>query len=327
MNSLQNEQNILKQLINSREAVRKKYKLIKSGAQEIEQILTKTFQPITKPLHKLVDLTADDDDGRHLSVIKKRKSILSELKKEEEKGLKEDEEEEEEIDQNLQDFHSPLEEINNPNDAVASTSSEEHYDRHRGFLNTYLTYITTRNPNKIIDEIGGVRLGRGNNTYQLRLGNSDISFRDKFIVLDEQHQIIITPGLVELIFKNIPDVRLYNEMDLAEYRKILTITNAHKIQYNPKGEIRGWNRHKYTQIINPLFEKKPIGSGVLPHRLKSDYKIAYLKPKKFYRYWDDPNEFCERLKLLIAEKNAGNGAHSNEIHSIIEELREAGYIS
>ncbi|CAB0028291.1 unnamed protein product [Trichogramma brassicae] len=52
--------------------------------------------------------------------------------------------------------------------------------------------------------------------------------------------------------------------------------------------------------------------------------ITHIHTSKFYRYWDDPNELCERLKLLISEKNAGNGAHDNEIHSIIEELREEG---
>uniref|UniRef100_A0ABD2XPY6 DUF8207 domain-containing protein n=1 Tax=Trichogramma kaykai TaxID=54128 RepID=A0ABD2XPY6_9HYME len=318
MNSLQNEQDILKQLINSREAVRKKYKLIKSGNQEIEQILTKTFEPITKPLHKLVDLTADDDDdvngGRNLAAIKKRKSILPRLKKEEEEGLEEgekeglEEEEKEEIWQNLQDAHSPLEEINNPNVSTSneSASSREHYDRHQGSLKTYLAYLTTGyNPNKVIDLIAGVRRGPGNDVNQLKLGNSDIAFRGKFIVLDEHHYFNITPGLVELIFKSMPDVRYYDHLDLDNYRKILKITNAHKAQYKSEGSIRAWNRYKLVR----------------------DYKVAYLNPKKFYRYWDDPNELCERLKLLIAEKNAGNGAHDNEIHSIIEELSEAGYIS
>uniref|UniRef100_A0ABD2W948 DUF8207 domain-containing protein n=1 Tax=Trichogramma kaykai TaxID=54128 RepID=A0ABD2W948_9HYME len=332
MNSLQNEQDILKQLISSREAVRKKYKLIKSGDREIEQILTKTFEPITKPLHKLVDLTADDgDDGngdRNLPTIKKRKSILPRLKKEEEEGL--EEEEEEEIEQNLEDAHSPLEEINNPNVTTSNESASlgEHYDRHQGSLKTYLAYLTTGyNPNKVIDLIAGVRRGPGNDVNQLKLGNSDIAFRDKFIVLDEHHYFNITPGLVELIFKSMPDVRYYDHLDLDNYRKILKITNAHKAQYKPEGSIRAWNRCKYVNVIKPLFEKKKHGGGVLPVRLVRDYKVAYLNPKKFYRYWDDPNELCERLKLLIAEKNAGNGAHDNEIHSIIEELSEAGYIS
>ena len=46
-----------------------------------------------------------------------------------------------------------------------------------------------------------------------------------------------------------------------------------------------------------------------------------------YAYWDDANELVDRLRLLVASKQAGNTtSHDNEILSIIEELREAGVI-
>ncbi|XP_066585314.1 uncharacterized protein [Prorops nasuta] len=47
---------------------------------------------------------------------------------------------------------------------------------------------------------------------------------------------------------------------------------------------------------------------------------------KDYVYWNNPNELVNRLKLLIASKNAGHTNHDNEIISIIEELREDGII-
>lgn len=43
-------------------------------------------------------------------------------------------------------------------------------------------------------------------------------------------------------------------------------------------------------------------------------------------YWDNPNELCERLKLLIASTESGNNSHVNEILNIVEELREAKLI-
>jgi len=58
----------------------------------------------------------------------------------------------------------------------------------------------------------------------------------------------------------------------------------------------------------------------------SPFKIARFGVKTDYVYWDDPNELVERLRLLIAEQSAGNLSHTNEIHSIIEELREGKYI-
>lgn len=45
-----------------------------------------------------------------------------------------------------------------------------------------------------------------------------------------------------------------------------------------------------------------------------------------YEYYDDPNELCERLMLLVSSKEAGNSNHSREINSIIEELRERNII-
>lgn len=45
-----------------------------------------------------------------------------------------------------------------------------------------------------------------------------------------------------------------------------------------------------------------------------------------YEYFDDPNELCDRLKLLVASKKAGNSNHDQEINSIIQELRELNII-
>lgn len=46
-----------------------------------------------------------------------------------------------------------------------------------------------------------------------------------------------------------------------------------------------------------------------------------------YEYYDDPNELCERLNLLVASQKAGNTNHDQEINSIIEELRERSIIN
>lgn len=45
-----------------------------------------------------------------------------------------------------------------------------------------------------------------------------------------------------------------------------------------------------------------------------------------YEYYDNPNELCDRLRLLIASKHAENSNHAQEINSIIEELRENNII-
>lgn len=62
------------------------------------------------------------------------------------------------------------------------------------------------------------------------------------------------------------------------------------------------------------------------HALRKSAFIPY-KPNVSYEYWDDPNELCERLQMLVSSQNAGNTNHSQEIDSIVEELSERGIIS
>ena len=45
-----------------------------------------------------------------------------------------------------------------------------------------------------------------------------------------------------------------------------------------------------------------------------------------YENWDDPNELVDRLRLLVAERDAGCDKHAEEIQLIIEELKKADII-
>lgn len=58
---------------------------------------------------------------------------------------------------------------------------------------------------------------------------------------------------------------------------------------------------------------KPIDFNFIPYNVKN---------RIVYEYFDDPNELCDRLRLLISSKMAGNSNHMQEINSIVEELRE-----
>lgn len=102
-------------------------------------------------------------------------------------------------------------------------------------------------------------------------------------------------------------------------------TNAHKRDFNPSGQIKGDRSMKYCNIIKPLFiemendNPKTIKGGSLP-------TLKRLRSKTDLVYWNDPNELVERLKILVASREAGNNNHDNEILSIIEELKEDGII-
>lgn len=69
------------------------------------------------------------------------------------------------------------------------------------------------------------------------------------------------------------------------------------------------------KIIRPLISQAK-GKGMLWKSLKSRDII----------HWDDVNELVDRLRHIAMSTEAGNRVHVNEILSIMEELREAGYI-
>lgn len=76
---------------------------------------------------------------------------------------------------------------------------------------------------------------------------------------------------------------------------------------------------KVKKNKNSKGDKEKKGSG-----LESDF-ITY-KENTNYEFYDDANELCDRLRLLVASRVAGNTNHAQEINSIISELREAKYI-
>lgn len=95
-------------------------------------------------------------------------------------------------------------------------------------------------------------------------------------------------------------------------------------------EISKWS----NKIQNMRFKKKK-SFRKLPYKNNKSKTMQGKGLEKFfipynenivYEYYDDPNELCDRLKLLVSSKAAGNTNHDQEINSIIEELRENNII-
>lgn len=121
-----------------------------------------------------------------------------------------------------------------------------------------------------------------------------------------------TPGLYELLFKKVP--QNFTTADEKNYQQIIKKTNAFHRDYNPSKQVRGSKLEKYKKIVAPVAQQ---GRGI--YMEDNNNKIDY-------KYWDDPNELCNRLRLLVASQQAGHTGHVNEINSIIEELKEANII-
>lgn len=136
----------------------------------------------------------------------------------------------------------------------------------------------------------------------------------------------LTAGISELLLKKKPNLSLVTEKDKLVYKHMLSITNVHKRDFEPNGQLKGDRSIKYREIIKPLFSELSDSDSFVPKSGGSIPKLKKYNPNTDLIYWDDPNELIDRLKILVASREAGNSNHDNEILAIIEELREAGII-
>jgi hypothetical protein len=161
---------------------------------------------------------------------------------------------------------------------------------------------------------------------ELMMGNCFVSFDENNIVLTKEKReydplieqlglmkiVPGTKGIFELIFKIEPTD--YTDEDYEIYKEVLQFTSSHRAFDSSSGNIKSNRGKKYHNIIKNLFP--PKGKGL----------DQVLTEKVSYIYYNNPNELCDRLKLLVSSQRAGHTGHTNEINSIIEELAEAGLI-
>lgn len=179
-------------------------------------------------------------------------------------------------------------------------------DKERKSIVKYLNQV--KNKDNRVDVTFGVRkLTKG-----YKFGDSSFSHKGKFFkIKGEEYRV--TPGLTELLFKKNPQQEIITPNDIDTYRNLVIKTNAHKKNYKAD---------KSPRIDKSIKFKTYLADLVSGHGFKISKKHNITE----YVYWDNPNELVERLKLLDAEKAAGNNNHDNEVQNILEELKEYGYI-
>lgn len=321
-NQLNKVKGVLSEIDSARKAIQYKHKIIKFGRETAEQSANELFKPIVTPLNKLVGNSSDklippfSDKQQNENQLKK----IYDSESESEDDFKSTITDTADLDRTINDHHSTLHPGEDDaisveiHDAISPKINDENINSISlpSSVSDYLQIINSSD----WDRAYGVRKLRD----EYKIGDSIISISDSEIKVGDT-KYPCTPGLMELLFKRIVNQDQVTDNDVAAYRKIILTTNAHCKHYTTFGAIRDPKSQKYLRYISK-FQPLHSGKGLIPK-----YKTARkIKRPIDYVYWNDPNELVDRLRLLTAARSAGNTNHSNEILSIIEELREANII-
>lgn len=296
-------------------SIRKKYLSFKIGNTDTEENLEKFFKPMVKPLKEIASTS---------NILNKKIStstwpVKMEFKKESKKEESEKEKPTLFLDDNIIGEISGTSSAHQDDDEyfedpfnISADAFEDYIEQYHPMTQPYVLDFFKKSDK--IDNVYGPIYDLSSSKWML--GNKFIDFDKKnarISVGDVQFKG--TPGLYQLLFYKDPH---HNEEDRKAYFNLLDLTNVHRTSNN---RLKHSRLLKYQEVIQPHFQTyrsraKTTGSG-----------LTYNEKPIEYVYWDNINELVERLKLLIASKEAGNTSHDNEITAIINELKEANVIS
>lgn len=322
--------------------IRKKYRVLKHGLIESDQLFRKSYKPIIDPLetivHQIKEKNSIKDENKEEVLqskrIKSSSPLLtpSSLKKSKKKlGIRkldnnDDDEQRKEGNEkpHFLESHVTTEgDDDMEEDEIAPTAERKRISDyienmfHGPLARKYIRMSLSDERERAMDHTYGVRHENG----KWMIGDSQLEIESNDYINIKGNQYKGTIGLYELLFMKFPE-DVYNKDDLEAYKSILITTNAHRQNYLANAKINANKGKKYKTIISSLFSKhmsKQTGHGHVNMRHMTNVGIDYV-------HWNNPNELVERLRLLTASQRSGHTGHTNEIVSIVEELREAGII-
>lgn len=287
--------------VEAAKAIRKKFAIFKKDRAQAQQIYHTTHKQLIAPLEELKTLVKTEKN-----VIDKF-NIKKEIKKE-------DEEEEEESN------------IKQEQDAYEESEDEEYAEIFKDYdeLPRHFAILMSRAGANI--DRSRYALHYYSNTDTWKVAHSIVTIIGKDLEV-KGTRYEGTPGLYALLtFKQVDNL---DKRDIQSYRDIITSTNAHRVKYSAKGKIVSNNSWKFKNILQPYFKKKGGGVSVKKGKgiLKNVFKLLNTKNTE-YRFWRDPSELVQRMRLLTAAKKAGNNnkQNKNEYYSAVSQLEKEGII-
>lgn len=309
------DENMLKDLVKTKNVLKNKYLQLKTGQNMRETQLENTFKPIVEPLKKLIE--NERKDNFQQEKLKNRKLLFKSFDEKNETDHEQTSpltQELESIDDSL--IFSTPKNITGSNRMPFLTKSMNEPDKTSSFTQKILSESNRdTNYGPYFDV----------NTQTVKIGSCNFEMNENDIIIGGE-TFGRTPGLIELMLKKNPRKHKYDANDLEEYGKILQKTNAHRINHDSSSRMKGNRGTKYTQIIKKLVVGLKAESEKTGGSYSDTTEMKYTNKNMEYVFWNDPNELVNRLRLLTASKNAGNNNHQNEINSIIEELKESNII-
>lgn len=284
---------ILRQLAEAKQNIKRKFQSLQNDDVINEVYMKRTLKPIIEPLNELT--TLQKEKTSHISNFTNKFDNNNEYLK---------------YEQN----HDGNNYKNDENNSIVTELHNQSY-------NVEDTNSSGYSENQIFSMMDSVEAWLvyhdGDKAYAPKKHGDIMKFGDKIVqfnyktaqLIIENNKYQLTPGLIQLIFSKRPNA--YGKNDLDVYRDILVHTSAHLT--TNKLKIKKTNGYKYKEVISKLFVE---GRGL----------ELSLNTSNNYKYWNNADELCDRLRLLLASQAAGNNAHGNEIISIYEELYEAGII-
>lgn len=292
-------------------SIRKKYLSFKQGDIETEENLKKIFKPMVTPLKEIASTSSS------LSKSIKAAPVKAEVKKEE---IKQHEDVVEQTSStspipnpNIQDDYYE-DDVFHPDPFNISTEAfDEYIEQYHPMTQPYVLDFFQKSSK--IDNVYGPIYDLSGSKWIL--GNKVINFNKKngYISVGDV-EFKATPGLYQLLFYKDPS---YNKEDKKRYLNLLDLTDVHR---RSDKRLKSSRLSKYQDIIQPNFQVEARSRAKT-----SGYGLIYNDKPIEYVYWDNINELVDRLKLLVASKEAGNNSLDNEIMAIINELKEANIIS
>lgn len=338
--NIKTEMGLKQTLIKTRNAIRKKFQDLHHGKQILREQISEKYKPIIEPIKSLsndkvkkppekVDSTPikNEKENETDSIFKtafpnyRRKLFATTVKKSR---------------------FQPILDINDIQHEQSEINDDDYNNSVKKRIHEQAKQINSAEA----DHIYGIRLNHG----EYYMGRAPIKVEkdnEQLYFVVKNKKFPVTSGLTDLLLMSNP--QNYTSDDLETYRDMLELTNAHKKNYNVNGLVRrSKSSVKYNEIISDLFPERRSnrlidsqqkskqgknyervrGKGVKCQIKKPQtvYKTFNRSGVYDYKYWDNPNELVDRLRLLVSSQTAGHTGHNNEIIAIIEELQEAKII-